>query len=230
MNLIDEDDNVAPRANLLGDLLQAFFKVSAVATTGNQGPKVQRVELFVTQCLWNIALDDGLSQSLDNSSLSNPWFADQHRVILRATRQNLHDPLHFALATDNRVKLALASGLGEVAPKLIKNLGALVAGGFRATDRDRIFALVAREKLNDLLANSVQISAELHEDLSGNTLTLANEAKQDVLGADVVVAQLKGFAQAQLKNLLGPGSKGNVSGRSLLTLSNDFLDLLADSF
>jgi hypothetical protein len=48
-----------------------------------------------------------------------------------------------------------------------------------------------------------------------------------VLGADVVVAQLQCFAEAQLKNLLGTGSKRNVTGGLLLALADDVLNLLA---
>ena len=48
-----------------------------------------------------------------------------------------------------------------------------------------------------------------------------------MLGADVVVAELEGFPQAQLQHLLCPGSEGDVAGWLLLTLTDDVLHLLA---
>ena len=48
-----------------------------------------------------------------------------------------------------------------------------------------------------------------------------------MLGADVVVAELQRFAQAQFKHLLGARRKGDVAGRLLLTLADNVLHLLA---
>src|SRR6476620_6807894 len=72
----------------------------------------------------------------------------------------------------------------------------------------------------------VVVGAELDQHLRRDALTLADEAEQDVLGADVVVAELERLAQGQLEDLLGPGGEGNVAGWSLLTLADDLLDLL----
>lgn len=49
-----------------------------------------------------------------------------------------------------------------------------------------------------------------------------------MLGADVVVAELEGLAQAELEDLLGARRERDVAGRLLLTLADDVLDLLAD--
>ena len=72
-------------------------------------------------------------------------------------------------------------------------------------------ALVARQQLDDLLADPGQVGAELDEDLGGDALALADEAEQDVLGADVVVAELQGLAERQLEDLLGPRGEGDVA-------------------
>ena len=91
-----------------------------------------------------------------------------------------------------------------------------------------LLALVAGEQLDDLLPHPVEIGAQLHEDLGGDALALADQAEQDVLRADVVVAQLKGLAERQLQDLLGTGGEGDVPGRGLLALPDDLLHLLAD--
>src|SRR3712207_9387583 len=63
---------------------------------------------------------------------------------------------------------------------------------------------------------------------SGDALALTDEPEQDVLGADVVVAELQRLAQRQLEDLLGTRGEGDVAGRGLLALADDLLDLLAD--
>ena len=69
---------------------------------------------------------------------------------------------------------------------------------------------------------------ELHEHLGGDALALTDEAEEDVLGADVVVAELQRLAQRQLEHLLGPGREGDVPGRRRAALADDLLDLAAD--
>ena len=78
-----------------------------------------------------------------------------------------------------------------------------LSGARAAGRRGRaLAALVAREQLDDLLADAGQVGAEADEDLSGDALALAYETEQHVLGADVVVAELERLAQRQLENLL----------------------------
>ena len=98
----------------------------------------------------------------------------------------------------------------------------------RAAGRGGLLALVAGEQLDDLLADPVEVGAELDQHLGGDALALADQAEQDVLGADVVVAELQRLAQRQLEDLLGAGGEGDVPGRGLLALADDLLDLLAD--
>src|SRR5690606_39398435 len=84
------------------------------------------------------------------------------------------------------------------------------------------------EQLDHLLPHPVEVCAQLDQDLGGDALALTDQAEQDVLRADVVVAQLKGLAERQLQDLLGTGGEGNVAGRGLLALTDDLLHLLAD--
>ena len=92
----------------------------------------------------------------------------------------------------------------------------------------RLLGLVAVEQLDDLLADPVQVGAELDQHLGGDALALADQAEQDVLGADVVVAELQRLAQRELQDLLGTRGERDVAGRRLLALADDLLDLLAD--
>src|SRR5690606_25390355 len=228
VDLVDEGDDVAARADLLGDLLEALLEVSAVAGAGDEAAEVERVELLVLEGLGHVSAHDRLGEALDHGGLADAGLTDQYGVVLGAAGEDLHDALHLLLAPDHRVELALARGLGEVAAELVEDLAALVGGGlFVAADGDLLLALVAREQLDDLLAHAVEVGAELHEHLGGDALTLADEAEQDVLGADVAVAELQRLAQAQLEHLLGARGERDVAGRLLLPLTDDVLHLFA---
>ena len=121
VDLVDEQDDVAAGADLLEHLLQALLEVTAVAGAGDQRAEVERVELLVLERLGHLALDDGLGQALDDGGLADAGLADQHRVVLGAAGQHLHDPLDFLLPADDRVELALAGGLGQVAAELVEH-------------------------------------------------------------------------------------------------------------
>ena len=84
--------------------------------------------------------------------------------------------------------------------------------------------------MNDLLAHTVQIGAKLDEYLRCDAFALADQAQEDVLRADVVVPELQCLTKRQLENLFRPWSEGNMSTRSLLPLTDDLFNLLADGF
>ncbi|SII20256.1 Protein of uncharacterised function (DUF3170) [Mycobacteroides abscessus subsp. abscessus] len=227
MDLVDEEDDVSAGADLLEHLLQAFLEITAVAGPGDERPEVERVELLVGEDLGDLAVDDGLGQTLDDGGLADAGLTDENGVVLRPAGEDLHHALHLLVAADDRVELALAGGGGEVAAELVEDertrRGALLtsAGGHG------LLALVAGEELDDFLTHTPEIRAELDEDLSGHALSLADEAEQDVLGADVAVAQLQRLAEAELEDLLRARGERDVPARRLLALPDDLLHLIA---
>ncbi len=78
------------------------------------------------------------------------------------------------------------------------------------------------------MADPGEVGSQLDQHLGGHALALADEAQEDVLGADVVVAQLERLAQRELEDLLGPGGEGDVAAGRLAALTDDLLDLVAD--
>ena len=237
VDLVDEQDDVAAGADLLEHLLQPLLEVAAVAGAGDEGAEVEGVELLARQRLGHVAGDDLLGQALDDGRLADAGLADQHRVVLRAPGEHLHDALHLAEAADHRVELLLAGELREVATELVEDLAAaLVALGLRLRTGGRrrgglrlaLRALVAGQELDDLLAHAGEVGAELDEHLGGDAFALADEAEEDVLGADVVVAELQRLAQRQLEHLLRPRREGDVAGRRRAALADDVLHLVAD--
>src|SRR5690348_13770728 len=176
-------------------------------------------------------LDDALGQPLDDGGLAHARLADQNGVVLGPPGEDLHDPLDLLLPADDRVELAFAGGLGEVAAELVEHQrrrrGALAATARAALGG--LLALVAAQQLQHLLADAVEIGSQLDQDLRRDAFALADQAEQDVLGADVVVAELQRLAQRQLQHLLGPRGERDVPARGLLALADDLLDLLADA-
>jgi hypothetical protein len=53
-----------------------------------------------------------------------------------------------------------------------------------------LFVRVGAEEVEDLLAHVLELDAQVEEDLSGDALVLLDQAQEQVLGADVVVAEV----------------------------------------
>ncbi len=108
VQLVDEQDDVAAGADLLQHLLEALLEVTAVAGTRDQRAEVEGVQLLALKCLGHVAADDVARKTLDDRGLAHPGLTDEHRVVLRAARQHLHDALDLLLAPDDRVELLVA--------------------------------------------------------------------------------------------------------------------------
>ena len=94
--------------------------------------------------------------------------------------------------------------------------------------RARLAAARAGEHADDLVPDLFRIRVEVEQDARGDALVLAHEAEEDVLGADVVVAEREGFAQRQLEDLLGARRERNLARGDLVALADDARDLGAD--
>jgi hypothetical protein len=225
VDLVDEQDDVAPALDLFEDLLQALLEVTAIAGTGDQGAQVEGVQVLALEILRHFFGNDPLGEALDNGGLAHPGLSDEDGVVLGAAGKDLHDPLYLAGAADDRVERPLSGRLGEIAAELVEHgrprgarLPAAGSGGFGLL---LLAASGAGKELDDRLANLLQLGSQLLEDLGGDTFSLPDQPEEDVLGADVVVAELERFAQGELEHLLGPGRERDVPRRRLLALSDD---------
>ena len=159
MDFIDEQDDVATRADFFQHLLQTLFEVTAIATTRHEGAEVERVELLVRERLRDVVADDALSKALNDGGLADAWFANEHRIVLRAARKNLHDAFHLALTSDDGIEFLVACKLREVATELVEDLTATLLGGCVLCPDWFTLAftggtLVAAQQLDDLLAHT----------------------------------------------------------------------------
>jgi hypothetical protein len=91
-----------------------------------------------------------------------------------------------------------------------------------------VLALDAGKQLNHGLTNLVEVGAKLLEHLGGDALPFSDQPEKDVLGSDVVVAELERLAQREFEHLLGTGRERDMTTWSLRALTNDFDDLGAN--
>jgi hypothetical protein len=229
VHLIDEQDDVAALPDLLHHLLETLLELASVLRAGDERGQIERVELLASQGLRYLVGGDLLRESLDDGRLADARLADEHGVVLRPARQDLHHALDLVLASDHGIELALASGAGEVATELIEHLGAAAAAAtLLAAGLPALFAVVPGQQLDDRRTHLLEVGPEVEKDLRGHTLALADEPEQDVLGAYVVVSELEGLAQGQLEHLLRSGRERDVAGRDVGAATDELLDLLVD--
>ncbi len=183
------------------------------------------VDLLALEDLRHLVRGDALGEALDDGGLADARLADQHRVVLLAAREDLHDPLDLGLAADDRVELALLRLLREVAAELVEQLRGLRLLAAGPAARARLAAAGAGEHADDLVADLLGVGVEVEQDPRGDALVLADEAEQDVLGADVVVAEGQRLAQRELQHLLRARRERDLAGRDLVALADDPRDL-----
>ena len=87
----------------------------------------------------------------------------------------------------------------------------------------------AGEHPDHLVADLVRVGVEVEQDAGGDALVLTHQTEQDVLGADVVVAERERLAQRQLEHLLGARRERDLAGGDLLAGADDADDLGADA-
>ena len=152
--------------------------------------------------------------------LADARLADQGGVVLLASRQDLDDPLDLLLAADDRVELAGPGELREVDAELVD--GRRLAGPLRLLRRTGGRAL--RQDADHLVADLVQVHAEGLQHAGGDPLPFADEAEQQVLGADVVVAEAPGLVDGELDHSLRARGQADLTDDRPVAAPDDELD------
>src|SRR5262249_32058329 len=86
------------------------------------------------------------------------------------------------------------------------------------------------EHPDDLVPDLLRVRVEVEQDARRDALVLADEPEQDVLGADVVVAERQRLAERQLEHLLRPRRERDLTRGALVALADDPRDLRAHLF
>src|SRR5215204_6240220 len=192
VNLVDEQDDVAVVGDLLHYLLEALFELAAVLGTGDESAEVERVDLFVPEDLGHLALCDLLGQPLDDGGLADAGLADDDGVVLGAPDEDLHDPRYLLAPADHRVQLVLL-GVGREVPAVLVELTGLGPLGLHPSTAAGLStasaaAAATAEPPDYLPPHLVRVDVEVGENPGCDALALPDQAKKDVLGANVVVA------------------------------------------
>ncbi len=127
--IYEKDDAAFGRRHFREHGFQALFKFAAELGPGDQRAHVERQELLVLDALRHVAIDDPERQAFGDGRLAHAGLADQHRVVLGATAQDLDGAADFLVAPDHRIELALAGILGEVSGVFLQRVVLIFGGG-----------------------------------------------------------------------------------------------------
>ena len=211
VDLVDHQDHVPSGLDLLHDLLEALLKLTAIFGPRDEQTNVKGEDALVFQDVRNFTLLDALSKTFGDGRLAHTRLADQHRIVLGATSQDLDDPVDFIVATHHGVKLGLTGHLGEVAAEFIQ--GWRLGGTFCSTATTAAGHFGGfTQHANDLSSDLGQIHTQVLEHTGRNAFTFPDQAEQQMLGTDVVVTQLPCFLKGQLKDALRSWREGNLNG------------------
>ena len=105
--------------------------------------QVERHDPLLAQPVGHVAAHDALGEALGDGGLADSRLADEDRVVLRPAAEHLDDATDLLVASDDRVQLALAGGLGQVAAVflegLVGRLGVLVRHAMAPSDLSERF-------------------------------------------------------------------------------------------
>ena len=178
VQLVDEgDDLTIGTLNFSEDGLQTLLELTAVFRTGDHRRDVEGDQALVAQGLGDIASDNALGEAFDDGRLTDARLTDQNRVVLGAPGQHLDDATNLVISPDDRVELAFAGNLREVAAVLGQGL----EGPLRVSRGNRVGT-----QLREGLRKRIGASATLGEDSTGLGLR-GSQRDEQVLGRDVLV-------------------------------------------
>ncbi len=138
VQLVDEEHDLAFRLHdFVEHGLEAILELAAVLGAGDERAHVERDDFLVLQSLRHILIDDAPGESLDDGGLADAGLADEHGIVLRASREHLDDAANLLVASDDRIELAAARELREVAAVLLERLvfgfGILIGDALRSS-------------------------------------------------------------------------------------------------
>ena len=123
VQLIDKQDEVIGRTfDLLQNRLETLLELTTKLRPCQKRPEIERDDFFPLQTLRHITGDDTLRQSLGDRRLSRARFPDQDRIVLRPTRQDLHDSPYLLVPTDDRIEFLFPRLFRQIHRVLLKRL------------------------------------------------------------------------------------------------------------
>ena len=209
VQLVDEGDDLALGiGDLLEHGLQPLLELAAVLRARDHRAEVERDQPLVLESFGHVAFDDPSSEALDDGGLADAGLADQHRVVLGAAGEHLDDPADLVVAADDRIELALTSGLGQIAAVLLERLELLLG----VLARDAVAAPHLLQRGQEVFPVDVE---------------RLGEGEQEVLGGEVFVAHFRSGAVAAVERLLQLAGETNVGAVRLGQLGDRLVGRVA---
>ena len=219
VHLVDEENQLAlVLGHFLEHLLHALLELAAVLGACHHGVDVEFDQTLVAQRLGHFAGDHALRQPFDDGGLADAGLADQHRVVLLAPGQHFDGRLDLLRAADDRIELALARHLGEVARILVefrrvgRRLGAAILGPFA-------------DHLAYLLAQRLRREAVTAQQVGRQTFAFLGEPDQEMLRPDIRVAEFVGGHESTAERVLDPGRHADLALERLIAALGFGFDL-----
>ena len=209
----EQDDLAVGLLDLLEDGLQALLELAAVLGARQDGADVERDHAAVAQRLGDVAGDDPLGEALDDRGLADARLADQDGIVLGAAGEDLDHAADLVVAPDHGVELAVLGGLCEIAAELLQRLVLVL----RVHVGDPVRAADLLDGLEDVVVRRQAVDG-------------LGEREQEVLGGDVLVAELAGLALggaqdveqlARGRGLAGAGGDGGQAVQRAADLAAD---------
>ena len=220
VELVDEDDGVLILHQLFHDGLEALFKLAAVFGAGDDERQIESEDALIGEEAGNVAVGDALGEAFDDGSLADAGFADEDGVVFGAAAEDLDDALQFLIAADEGIELGIHGGLGKVTGELGEERGfavALLLGSFFLGGAGEFFA------------HSKELQAALVEDFGGEALFFAQEAEEQMFGANVLVGEALGLFRGIGQHTLAFIGEGEIDGgRDLLADGGVAFNLFTD--
>ena len=250
VQLVDEEDHVLGAAHLGHDRLDALLELAAILGAGDHQRQVEHDDALGAQrspgrCPSTMRWASPSTIAV----LPTPASPSSTGLFLVRRDEDLDHALDLVLAADDRVELASRardrSGRartrrapescscccrstrrrGRAAPPALAAAAAL----FRAL-RSNPDCSSRAEELEHLFAHVLELDAEVHQDLRRDALrSRGSDPSKQMLGADVVVAELARLFHRQLEHLLGARRERQLAHRHRRGAGlDDLLDLVAD--
>ena len=204
VQLVNKEDHLAGCVgDLFEDGLEPLLELATVLGASDEGTHIELHDALLLEPFGHVAAGDALGEPLGDGGLADTGLADQDRVILGPAAEDLDNAPDFAIAADDRVELALARQLGQVAPIALQRL----VGGLGVLGGDALTAADAGERLQNLVAADAvpaeQVTGPAH----------LGQCQQDVLGADIFVLHPAGLIlrlRQRVGGLLGQWGLGGT--------------------
>jgi len=212
VQLVDEGDDLATRVgDFLQHRLEALLELTAVLRAGDHRAEVEGQHALVLEAFGNVALDDAVREAFDDGGLADARFADEHRIVLRASREHLDHAADLLIAADDWVELSATGVFGQVATVLFERLEGLL----RILARDAVAA-------SHFLERGEQVVAADPDALV--------QRQKDMLDREVLVTERAALAVGAFERLAeGPAHLRVGTAIGLGELGEHFVDLVAQA-